>query len=289
VACGECSRGGTRPGIEREDQQNKESKGEYKVNQLRGPVWPNPVGSERLSQRMLDLGLPADVAALAARCFVYPDAATIRPVHDNQGRLARYEVDGDFYTSLLLPLERWRSLGKGGRGQDAPPVPLVREELHPAVVPVVSYHANTALAEFQAAENALCEEQQGGLALTAPRLEIQPGLLHLSQPYLAANAFFRRQQLILLARRGGSVIAAGHKWVKVSIFDVLRFCQDRDEWQDWHDITIGRGRRGRPKFTPDHYVDFAALDARADAFREYQRARAAGLVAPGVFKFNMGR
>jgi hypothetical protein len=85
------------------------------------PVWPaDPAQTARLTSRLTELGLPEPLSALAARAVVYPDQATIRTLRNPDGTVLSHVVEGDFHTSLLLPLEARRPLAPVGR-QNAPP------------------------------------------------------------------------------------------------------------------------------------------------------------------------
>ena len=135
-------------------------------------------------------------------------------------------MEGDFHTSLLLPLEARRPLARvARRPQNAPPVDPPEKEIHPSVIPVVSHDQWTADEEFQAAGDVLLQASRADNVLEQP-LEISPGMLHVIQPYLPKDV---RHQPLLLATRGGSRVAAGHRWAELSACQVMDFCQDEAE------------------------------------------------------------
>ena len=137
--------------------------------------------------------------------------ATIRTLRNPDGTVLSHVVEGDFHINLLIPLEAHRPLAPVGR-QKAPPVEPPETEIRPSVIPVVSYDRWTADEEFQAAEDFLLEASSADNVLEQP-LEISPGMLHLTQPYLPKDV---RHQPLLVATQGGSRVAAGHRWARHS-------------------------------------------------------------------------
>jgi hypothetical protein len=142
------------------------------------------------------------------------------------------------------------------------------------VIPVVSYDQWTADEEFQAAGDSLLQASSADNVLEQP-LEISPGMLHLTQPYLPKDV---RHQPLLLATQGGSRVAAGHRWARLSACQVRNFCQDEPEWLKWIHAARDYGRRLLP--TRWRYLNTEQLGARADAMCRHDKALKAGLVSP---------
>ena len=101
------------------------------------PVWPaDPAQTARLTSRLTKIRPPPPLATLAARAVVYPDQATIRTLRNSDGTVLSHVVEGDYYTSLLPPLEAHRPLAPVGRHpQNEPPVDPPEKEIHPSVIP----------------------------------------------------------------------------------------------------------------------------------------------------------